>query len=172
MKRWLKIGLLIAITLAVIPISFFAWGISSQKWGQYEDTIEIWLPEHYVFTNKLNGSYVVAPNFEPSGSTQGISLADYKKLINEGCVTVIANGTVCYWIERSTEYGETTYVTYYKLKLGELQAYPIEILDDKTIKLWTNANQFETASVGFFFSIGAICLGIVSGWAIDRRRDR
>ncbi len=136
MERKIKSFLVSLAILLIISLSIvFNWG-SSINWGRFKETKEIWLPEKYTLTNKIGSAYIGIPTLDLDKPSVKTSLEEYKKSFSETMVTITTNGTIYYWLEKSSGMNKTTYWTSQDFPVGD-PTYPesVTILSDKEIEL-------------------------------------
>lgn len=156
--------LISCLTLLIVSLSIVVYLGYSINWARWKETKEIWLPEKYSITNKVEGVYIKVAKFIPSGSVNEISLEEYKRYFKEGSVTITADFTVYYWTEILKEDGKTTYLAFQKLtssKVEELKPVEIEILNDRELEL----RFFDSGLVlGAFFA--TILVSVFGGFGL------
>ena len=169
-KKALLAAIIFVVTLT-ISLGLVYWDYSLGR-GRWEEIREIWLPEKYSLDNKVNGTYVNLPKPELRGSLKlyKVSLEEYKRVFNEGSVTITTNGTVYYLLEESSEMNKSTYKpsnlkTIYlasqELRSGDPELPErVEILSDNKLKCTYRESGFSIA-LGLIAAFGSFVGGYV-----------
>jgi hypothetical protein len=171
MERKVKSFLISLAILLTISLSFALYWGSSINWGRYKETKEIWLPEKYTLTNKVGGAYIGIETIDIDKPSFKISLEDYKRIFSESMVTITTNGTIYYWLEKSSGMNKITYWASQDFPVDD-PTYPesTTILNDKEIRLQYYCSG-NVAFAVFLVTIASILgsLGVMA--AIEKKYD-